>query len=497
MLSHEASPKRHERDDFKLTCLIYDTQRFLGQGKPAQEHILLALQGLRQRSQRNEKIFRTWASRTEMMNPMELETFWQQVYFFSFANHGISIPEEPMPCLADMREMTLKEQMMPMDTDELLYPDSDETSDDSVLGEGRTGTRVDRLVEDSRKEEETAIPPFTPTQHEAMEYFNWQINKYGQYIPVTQWAKKKLQDRIEEEGISFGGNVYPVGRAACNCPHCWLYTEDVAYFMEHLWLHHAVSEDLADTNKSSEPCLVMAITPPKSKGDDEEVQDRKDSGYSDTMDIDQSIDMSPTQLTSALRSPPENIDPVLLAHGSDTAQSVDASAAPSSMDTTFWSRLFQGGVLESPIPHEWTSAIPQTSQRCALDMAAREAALRAKEVRDSLEEPMFSSPVWWKDILSMRKRRMRSRVAAEDDSKFSLQTKESSNGSERMPSDAYAHVDRHWVCAHSDECKDQFESLVLYMEHLAQHGFIVYHPAIRQLHQLANLTCMSLQAKQY
>jgi hypothetical protein len=33
---------------------------------------------------------------------------------------------------------------------------------------------------------------------------------------------------------------------------------------------------------------------------------------------------------------------------------------------------------------------------------------------------------------------------------------------------------QYWLCAHDEHCKRKFESLVLYVEHLTQHGLITY-----------------------
>ena len=466
----------HEKDDLKLISLINHCWCLLHFDEEMPDVIPRGINQFVTRSPRNAAVAREWVFRRCMMNEAEIDTFWKQVYFFSFANHGLRVPDEELPSLEEMREeFSDRETWVGVEKDEAMFPDNDGAHD-----------QVFEL-------------DFSEQQMNAMEYFNWQVNKYGKYMQVPGWVQELLR-RPSSDSTEDDSESRPVHKAACNCPHCWEYMEDVALFMEHLWIEHAVVEDRMDLTGDQN----AVVHPSKSN---EDPQDRKDSGYSDTMDISETVEDG--EQAESQDEGDSTIDPALLTPAAPKlrAASIHHESLRSDMNTSFWQKLLEHSIRSraraASRANTLTTTAPTNPDRRELEKALEVAAIEAQKVRDDAEAPMFSDPLWTMTSLRETGRRIHRLSAAKEgteeafrrvmsphqsrrSSSFAASNADSSIDSEStsFDNDKYNAEDRYWICAHDEDCQMKFESLVLYLEHLTQRGYVVYARAAKRQNEM-------------
>jgi hypothetical protein len=433
------------------------------------------------------------------MSEKQVEAFWDQVYAYAFVNHGFPVPDDPMPPLGDLsREADGNDQMdegvAPGHGDETLYPGG--------------------------------ISEFTRQQKIALEYFALQVQRYSKCIPVPESVRRTLRvpNRLSPETDDDGSDVsidQEQEVAACNCPYCWMYTEDLTRFMEHLWEKHAVTI----------------------KG-----EERKDSGYDDTMavEVESAGDNRASEVVPAGTLYAHSLAKSDAAEGSaegtkaHTARSEEVIATAESarnlavvriqvharppkasdtdtktststrgIDVSFWRGLLTPPLRSTPSAQrvKTAAATLRQSRRAAMPQRSADTERHAQSARDDVE------PIAWFDPYTRQNRdeeqqeslgrqisiKTSSAESERQESSHSpptpssgglfklptvpasrMQKRDSPSQDERAGSSStsflrdYSNKQRHWICPHDEDCKEKFESLVLYIEHLSKHGLIVY-----------------------
>jgi hypothetical protein len=481
--STRLSLRLHE-DELRVLCLANYTTRMQYQDIEVPEATANEFQELLMKDPRNLEFANMYwdlPRETILMSEEEAATFWEQVYFFSFANFGIPVPDSMLIPLENMRIT------------------------------------------------EHGSECFTSLEKEALEYFSQQVARHSPYVPVPNFVKRRLYfaARVEHEtGEEEGYDVIP----ACNCPHCWTYMEDMARFMEHLWEKHSLADQLAEDTldngrnvpekESQENANMQDKAVPSQRtegiryeGKAEEMQERKDSGFEVPMNDDPmppAVDPTLSGLQRTLEqdealadvTPPASNQSDAEEQSDEQMREVatktrDTAAKPSStMDVAFWK-----GLLMHPLQHvhgqENRTEAPGVDQgtdgdlRIGLLKRLREQEKHAQNVRNELRpitwfrpypsQTKFASPISSPPESSTNQQPTSKR----DESVFKLPTMPASQmrkqsmprlRSSKSPEDLSppAQQNRHWICAHDEGCKRRFDSLVLYVEHLTERGLVVF-----------------------
>jgi hypothetical protein len=484
-----------ERDDFKVIALVHLFLHFAEHGYSIPRTLADAISVYDRRSTRNCEIARFMASRSKPMDPEQVDAFWRQLYFFAFANYGIPVPARTNMSLQDMRRVLNEQQANTEDEpDAVMYP----------VGDGGD---------------------FTPQEFIALQYFEAQVMKYSQYVGVTPLVRRMLEGWTTDDGEVQAFMQGQINIAACNCPYCWDYMEGLPLFMEHLWIKHAVIErqdESPDTIEGEPQESENREEAAKAKVQrDVEEQERKDSGYSDTMTIEETT--ARYAETAELGSPPVkygNLYPELMSPSVSTlspeVELSPPSATQPNMDATFWHNMFI-------LPMSARRKSMQAGQDVApeeISRAGRQALLnelqvaerRAQQVRDEISPPSWYNPYQgWVPFESSTKIPSPSRAGkpvkaqpvsyknfslsralgsqVDDESCPPLEVP-SAGSSSLLPQPASE--PRCWVCEHDPDCQMRFESLVVYLEHLTERGYIVYKKW-HELHPQTLLTSMNLR----
>lgn len=425
------------------------------------------------------------------MEGVQVDIFWRQLYFFAYANHGFPVPARPKISLADMRRM-LDEELA----------DAEEEAEEPWY-----------IANDGRE--------FLPQDFIALQYFERQVEKYSQYVGITTLVRRLLESWTNEDGEVEASRQGQIHVAACNCPYCWEYMEGLPPFAAHLWTKHAVIERNDHSpdpvqGEQQESSEQEAEHEAKLQRDVEE-QERKDSGYSDTMTMEETTARNAE--VAELETPPAargSIDPRLLSSSmiSNKAGLPPPAALQSTKNMTLWKNLIQppmaigkrsmftGGNLA-------TNKTIGTGRQALLNQL-QEVEKRAQKVRDEMSRPSWYNPYQdWVPITSTTTmppprpgKPINALVSYKNFSLFSSperRTKDETTPPLEAPSVASslltppAKETRYWICAHDPDCQMRFENVVNYLEHLADRGFVVFKK-YRELHPPMVLNSKNLRA---
>lgn len=371
-----------------------------------------------------------------VMNEAQVSLMWNQTYAFGFALHNVRVPDEAREALG------LKKRSPGVDEfkgdDEAMFPD-----------------------EEFIKEE-----VFTRAQKVVLEYHAFAVKRLSEIIPVPESIRQRLigSNRLSpdsEEPSSGNSMEQDQEIAACNCPYCWLYTEDLTRFMEHLWDEHAKPIEIP--------------------------QERKDSGFDEDISIEEP-DVS-------VKDEPKRKE-----YGKPSLESTG------NLEPSFLKNLLN----ELPEPKNATGRIPETDIISAswlgdsrpfrlrsIDskyVLSVDAPSNAQKVRDNIK------PFYWFDPYHLKlspiiPRDPKALIAETGSTSAELlstpaapsefkkptipasKLKSISRSPEKSGSDYlgdYLNDRRYWICAHEEECQSRFDSLVLLIEHLSRHGYVVY-----------------------
>jgi hypothetical protein len=480
----DASP--FDDETFELLSLQNAAYVYVSEKKKVPDDIIESIDKL-------SKKFKQRTAQVEVSNagPManqQVETFWDQVYAFSILNQGIAVPEEPLPALEELRKDAADEDVVMGYED--MYPDT------SIV--------------------------FTRWQKMALEFFNVQVSVYGRFVPVPDSVRRRLRvtNRLSpEEDDIVGYYNADMEAAVCNCPYCWLYTEDMTTFMDHLWEKHAVLEQ-----------------------SEEDLQIMKDSGYESMMEGETGKNKPEgreveVETTNAI--PPPSPRPTLRrlavldqdrtakSHGvrpmkhdtlgsplkrkevsNTTAPATPGRTSTRSMDTTFWKNLLTPPQLSGPNSPISQPCPERARQHSTASLISRinVQEQHAQKIRDSMDPiPRFDPYTRGKSPakrpgsqLSPRAQLLQKaqspRSPPHPDGVFKLpampasemrkgSSPSTSKTEESSPDfqNEYLIGQRYWICVHDEDCKKKFKSLVLFIEHLGEHGFIVYYK-LKELH---------------
>jgi len=313
----------------------------------------------------------------------------------------------------------------------------------------------------------------TRTQQLVLEYHAFAVKRISEIIPVPESVQERLSgpNRLSPESDS------PISRtdmsedqevAACNCPYCFLYTEDLTRFMEHLWDDHA-------------------------KPIEEETQERKDSKFDEEIgqhpatDLEMRVAPASKQVASEKPQPQEPTNPTFWKSLLAAPVAIPGSHSKFKSKTTGHSAP---GTL-SPI--EWLATNQVEAER------------KAQKVRDAIEDFYWFDPYPKKEesspistskdpkapfavTNSTSSEAFPASPASKEESfsstfEFKKPTISASKMKTKTPSpeennstffEDYLSNRRYWICIHDEDCKKRFESLVLFIEHLNKHGYVVY-----------------------
>ncbi|KIW01757.1 uncharacterized protein PV09_06933 [Verruconis gallopava] len=438
----------------------------------------------------------------------EVETFWDQVYAYAFLNHGVPVPPAKLFDLS-------KDRSRPI----------------GIAG--------------------------IPEQQKApLEYFATLVRRFSSSMPVSESVRRRLQ--FIEDARSGEADMSEREVAACNCPYCWVYMEDLAKYMDHLWTHAVdgeqskeseVKEDEGVVNdvRRSDHEMTVRETGNEEKRREEELQERKDSGYEGTMPLmgpsQNPVDQSPTSTASqGATGQTQSMTSATLA-GKNTD---DSAASSHSFDIGFWR-----GLLQLPIARAFQTSQGQTDISFGGHGGGAHRALYERDRAAQVVRSNMKS-IWWFDPYKRENNPFQRPLCRHVQASRRMDAGQVYQGRDSDPSDegltssisnfakqgqasrsdwsssAYlvkpsdtelANISaplgdqrhwprspfsdgrdddragvgmsagsspdassapmsygegRYWVCAHATDCRREFDSLVLYVEHLSRHGYVVY-----------------------